>query len=83
MLLIFVIGVAFFVIRRKRGQSEAQPRSMSLPNYEPEHGKVVVEKAGLEGQALEHRLPEVGVGAPVGYAELVGSPVSPMREPVF
>ncbi|KAF1354142.1 hypothetical protein EJ07DRAFT_158758 [Lizonia empirigonia] len=83
-LLTLVVGFAFFVIRRrKRGQSEAQPRSISPPNYEPEHGKVVVEKAELEGQALEHRLPKVGVGAPVGYAELDGSPVCPIRESVF
>lgn len=62
-----------FLLRRRR----RYPRASSLPNYEPDNGKLAREKAGLDKPYSG-----VGVGGPVGFAELNGSaPVSPVMDP--
>jgi hypothetical protein len=66
-------GGVFFVLRRR----SRYPRALSPPIYEPDNGKLAREKAGL-GEPYSG----VGVGGPVGFAELDGSaPVSPVMEP--
>lgn len=63
----------FLLRRRKRN-----PRPLSRPIYEPGNGRIVREKAGLDEQYSG-----VGVGGPIGVAELDdGSLVSPVMEPV-
>lgn len=69
-------GGVFFLLRRRKGY----PRASSPPIYEPDNDKLAREKAGLD-----EPYSGVGVGGPVGFAELDGSaPVSPvMEQPVY
>ncbi|KAF3045802.1 hypothetical protein E8E11_008700 [Didymella keratinophila] len=67
-------GGMFFLLRRRRRYS----RASSPPVHEPDIGKLAREKAGLD-----EPYSGIGVGGPVGFAELDGSaPVSPVMEPL-
>ncbi|KAF1925854.1 uncharacterized protein M421DRAFT_7617 [Didymella exigua CBS 183.55] len=69
-----ICGIVFFFMRRCKHDS----RPLSPPVYEPSNGKMAREKAGLD-----EPYSSVGVGGPVGFAELDGrSPASPVVEPV-
>ena len=72
-------GAVLFLLRRRKPKQPTSPRSMSPPIYESGSDKFAREKASLKNQGLEEPYSEVGVGAPVGRAELDGgSPVSPI-----
>jgi hypothetical protein len=69
-------GIVFFLLSRRKRNS----RPLSPHVYAPDSGKMAREKAGLD-----EPYSGVGVGGPVGFAELDGaSPVSPVMEaPVY
>ncbi|KAJ4367966.1 hypothetical protein N0V86_009807 [Didymella sp. IMI 355093] len=67
-------GIAFFLLSRRKRNS----RPSSPPVYALDSGKMPREKAGLD-----EPYSGVGVGGPVGFAELDGaSPVNPVMEPL-
>lgn len=74
LLALTLVGVVVSLLRRRK----RNPHPLSQPIYEPGNSRIVREKAGLNEQYSD-----VGVGGPVGVAELDGgSPMSPVMEPV-
>jgi hypothetical protein len=82
LLLALIVGLICFLVRRRKRKEPK--RSVSPPIYEPAAEKQMYDKPEPDGQAMEHPFSAIGVCAPVLYAELdAGSPVSPVREPVY
>lgn len=84
-LLALFLGATFLLLRhRKHNQTKNQPRPISTLLHEPGNSEIVYEKAELDGRALEHQHSEIGVSAPLRYAEIdTDTTVSPVREQVY